>query len=528
MRKWMRWAGWAFFLVAAIVFVKRSLLGSQLFWDFPIIYTSSKAWLLGRNPYALDAVLPLWPPDAVTCVKYTPDVFLPVATPTSLIALASVAWMSPPAAVFAWIAGSLALLCGAVVAAGAMAGLKWENAVTGWFGGLILLSSPLEISFMAGQPAIAAMALLVLGAFAAMRESYILAGIFFAIGSCLKLQLGLPLVALFFFIPGKRRVGVTASLILCAVLAILLVKIQIDHINSLQGWFANIRSVAQPGGMDDFGLDNSERYHMLNFQLLFAAMFRNRTLVDLMSLGISLALAAILLFRMTQSSDKAIEKRAGIITPTPGRGRLDILRCLAAAAPLCLLPVYHRYYDAVMLIFTLAWVVRESVRPRPAPALAAGAILFFCFMTPMSIAPRLAEHLPVSANSMVNLFLIPFRVWALAALTLIVLFDDKPGTVKRSPTNRARTFLAGCFPHQCNLGEFIIAAKIRAPALGLFRTGVLVAREPAPIIPSPQSTAGANTFYFPFSQGIGMIRSHITQRYGQRNRHETPHRVYAH
>ncbi len=203
MRKWVRWAGWIFFLVAAIVFVRRSLIGSQLFWDFPIIYASSKAWLLGRNPYALDAVLPLWPPDAVMCVKYTPDVFLPVATPTSLIALASVAWMSPPPAVFAWIAGSVVLMCGAIIAAGAMAGLRWKSAVTGWFAGLILLSSPLEISFMAGQPAIAATALLVLGAIAAMRDRYLLAGVCFAIGSCLKLQLGLPLILLLFFIPGK-------------------------------------------------------------------------------------------------------------------------------------------------------------------------------------------------------------------------------------------------------------------------------------------------------------------------------------
>ncbi len=202
-------------------------------------------------------------------------------------------------------------------------------------------------------------------------------------------------------------------------------KIQIDHINSLQGWFDNIRSVAQPGGMDDFGLDNAERYHMLNFQLLFAAMFRNRMVVDLLSVGISLGLAVILLFRMTRSSDN-FEKRADIATFQAGPEKLDILRCLAAAAPLCLLPVYHRYYDAVILIFTLAWVVRESVRPRPWAALAAGVILCLCFMTPMSIAPRLAAHLPASTNAIVNLLLIPFRVWALLALTLLVLFDPKP------------------------------------------------------------------------------------------------------
>src|SRR5580698_2941103 len=101
-RKWIAWAGWCFFLIGVIVFVKRSLLVPHRFWDFPIVYTSSRAWLMGRDPYALATVLPLWPADSVPYVSYTPDVFLPVATPASLIALAPVAWMSPASASFVW------------------------------------------------------------------------------------------------------------------------------------------------------------------------------------------------------------------------------------------------------------------------------------------------------------------------------------------------------------------------------------------------------------------------------------------
>jgi hypothetical protein len=436
-RRWIAWAGWCFLLIGAVVFVKRSLLLPQRFWDFPIVYTSSRAWLLGRDPYALEAVLPLWPPDSVAYVKYTPDVFLPVATPASLIALAPVAWMTPAPAVFAWIAGSLALTCGAIIAAGAMAGIRWDSPAAGWFGGVILLSPPLQIGFLAGQPAVAATALLVLGALAAMRDRHLLAGICFAFGSCLKLQLGLPLILLCFFIPGKRRGAIYASLILAAVLAVLLVKIRIDHINSLQGWFANIRSVAQPGGMDDFALQNSERFHMLNFQLLFAALIGNRRLVDVLSVGSSLLLAMLLLLRMTRSSDNPAANRAGVAVLREAPARLDMLRCLAAAAPLCLLPVYHRYYDAVILIFTLAWAVRESVRPRPWPAMAAGVILCIAFMTPMSIASRLAAGLPASAETAVNLLLIPFRVWALLALTLIVLWDPEPWHSEPSPAGKS-------------------------------------------------------------------------------------------
>jgi hypothetical protein len=59
-------------------------------------------------------------------------------------------------------------------------------------------------------------------------------------------------------------------------------------------------------------------------------------------------------------------------------------------------------------------------------------VLCLCFMGPMSIASRFAAHFPASAGTIVNLFLIPFRVWALVALTLLVLCDPKPWHAQQS------------------------------------------------------------------------------------------------
>jgi len=423
MRFWIRQIRWLFLLISIFVFVERSLLPPGRFWDFPILYTSSRAWLLGLDPYALKSILPLWPPESVSYVLYTPDAFLAVATPASLIALAPVAWMTPASAIVVWAVVTVLLTVAMIAGACWLAELHWKDGVAPWLVGWIMLLPPLQIGLLAGQPSAAAGPLLVLGALAAARNRQVAAGVCFAIASCFKLQLGLPFLLLYFFLGGRRWVAAYGLALLCALCGIVLFKLQLDHTAWLQSWIANLRACGEAGGMNDFGLQNPERFHMLNLQLLLAGFIRNRTIVSVLGVAIGLVLSIFLFLRIREPRRSPPNALAPMGASSDS---LDVLRCLATAAPLCLLPVYHRYYDAVVLIFTMTWVVREfAAAPRAQPLLA-GLIICVCFLTPMSIAPRLADHVPPSAEVAVRLLIIPFRVWGLLALTLLLLLDPTP------------------------------------------------------------------------------------------------------
>src|SRR5439155_6377049 len=97
-------------------------------------------------------------------------------------------------------------------------------------------------------------------------------------------------------------------------------------------------------------------------------------------------------------------------------------------APLCLLGVYHRYYDATILMLTMAWAAANwnsaRARARAWPARVV-AIALLDFLLPVAALHNLLKkgYLPMWLDRSFawNLLAVPNHAWALLIIAVVSL-----------------------------------------------------------------------------------------------------------
>jgi hypothetical protein len=116
--------------------------------------------------------------------------------------------------------------------------------------------------------------------------------------------------------------------------------------------------------------------------------------------------------------------------------RRDLL-AIAVIAPLSLLVVYHRYYDAVLLAFPIAWALS---RWEAGERRLAAATLLLCadFLLPAQTALHEVQQrqilpLAVTDNPIWTSILMTQHVWALVLLVPVLLWH-----ATRTPEERRR------------------------------------------------------------------------------------------
>jgi hypothetical protein len=314
----------------------------------------------------------------------------------------------------------LAMIAMAVRWAGASPGSVAGLVVAGW----TLALAPLHSGVHAGHPTIWCVA----GAIAAIvvvetpgirsRTQTILAGALLGSAIAIKPQVAMPFAVYL----GLRRHGAVVWWAIGTAVALLFVSagwLQ-WHVGSawIDSWRETLRAVAAPGGPADYGPRNSTRTHLLNLQLLFAAFVSSRTAVTMLgfftaSLGGSVW--AYLLWRDTR-----------------GPQRIPPQLSAAALACLTLLPVYHRYYDATLLILVIAWVVyattcRSTMTPGGSARLVGSVAMMSVFFLPVAWVDNVARRgwvpVGISSSRMWEWFVVPHQVWALLFLTLLLLME---------------------------------------------------------------------------------------------------------
>jgi hypothetical protein len=200
-----------------------------------------------------------------------------------------------------------------------------------------------EAIFATGNTAGVAVALCVIGVWCIMQERFIWPGMFcMAVGLLIKPH-DAGLVWLFFLLAGGvYRKRALQTLVLTVVLGLpSIVWISEIAPNWMQELHTNLRLVSQPGGSSDPGpasaLNGKGPSMIINLQSDFS-IFRNDphfyNLASYLVCGTLLLIWAIITVRSR---------------PTSSRAWLG----LAAVIPLAILVVYHRPYDAKLLLLTL-------------------------------------------------------------------------------------------------------------------------------------------------------------------------------
>jgi hypothetical protein len=375
--------------------------------DFSAPYVGAKAWVKGLNPYSSSVFLSLWEqPAAQDSSKLGSS---GTRTPYPLTCLV----LLTPFAFFSWPTASavfgLFLSIAVVIALLLLSGLPElrESAWRKWlFLGLALALAPVHTGIGQDNVSVLSIVFMLLSFWSFRTQRPMLAGVCCGAAIALKPQLGLFLLFYYLLSRQWRAFGVSlASTFVIAVVAI--GRIHILGWSWLPAYLANNKqTLADP--VNSFTAENWRRFQMVNLQVLWYAVTKNPHAANFLALLVTLGLLL-----------------AGVLLLIKKEPSIHSIVGVSFLAMICLLPVYHRNYDAALLIFPLLW----SLSPAP-PQVHVHQRLALILMAPFAVpgawmlesmqnAGRLPHYL--TAAWWWDPVVMSHQVWALLLLAVLLL-----------------------------------------------------------------------------------------------------------
>jgi len=317
--------------------------------NFRPIFLASVAWGREQNPYAPASIRTVWSEvrgandqsvaelfDRTT--NGVPDFWNdtpPVYPPTSLVVVWPLTVLSWPAARVIWLGLNVLLSGLAWAAAVNLVGLRLTDWRALLLGAIWSQLGPFATCVRLGNPAAHAVALSVLGIWCGWKRRDLCAGALIGLAAALKPQIGGVFIVYFAVTRRFTAAGVSVALL---ALITAIGAARLAHVPWLESFRGNLQATSMAGATNDPSTANPKRWQMVNLQYPLHTFLDNRMLVTGVA-WIFTAAAGLVYLRLlwAAGSDRPEMLVAGI------------------PALLCLLPVYHRYYDALLMVIPLAW-----------------------------------------------------------------------------------------------------------------------------------------------------------------------------
>ena len=271
---------------------------------------------------------------------------------------------------------------------------------------IALALAPFQTGLATGSIVIVAVGLTAGAIWAARLEQNTLAGVLMALTIALKPQIGLPFL-FYYVVRRKWRLSVVAIALVTFLSAVAMIRLRVGGAPWMQSYLYNNKVLFAPGSLGDFTELNPLHFGLINLQVPVYAILGNRNIANMVAVLIALTMGLVWLFLVTR----------------PGSKRDELLE-LSALAVLSLLPVYHRLYDASLLVFPLAWgFVVFSGRLK---LLAKGTLLLILpFLVPGGSALEQLQHTShltaLQHSRWWTEAVMPHQAWCLFFLSLILL-----------------------------------------------------------------------------------------------------------
>jgi hypothetical protein len=392
-------------------------------WDFASVYSASRTWIHGGDPYDLPSVLATWHgmgPFSNRDVGY----FATVYPPNSLIVLAPFAALPLCAAMLAWLALTLTLLALQLAALADLAGLEWRDPRALLLFAASLASAPFQFGILAGQLSLPAISGCILALWCASRRREVLAGLLLGLACATKPQVAAPFL-LYYLLCRRWWVGGVAIFLSGTIFAAALVAMRMSHIDWLNGWERSIAITTRMGGVNDYGWAGDYRDEIMDMKILLVSVFHNSNLLRIAVDCMVLVLVVLYLrvFRRAPAND------------------LDELIMIAGLTALSLLPMYHRVYDAALLTTGFAWALAQIYGPLRRYAV---AMLFpmAIFLVPFDFTSTLGRHIRgfavIARSSGWQAVIAPHYGWGLLVLAIIIIWAVSARSADQSEAERIR------------------------------------------------------------------------------------------
>jgi glycosyl transferase family 87 len=330
------------FLACSAFFINRGPYRAIRFsttGDFSTVYAAARSWLTGTNPYEREALkielsragAPL---DIQRDQDINPSVYLPAAMPWA----ASVSWLTWIIANILWCLVSLTIfiwsvwkvLCYSALSTRA----KWIAASA------VLLFSPTYVGIYDGNPGVIAIGLIVGSICLAFEGRMLISGVTLGVATCFKPQLAI--CALGVLVLARWWKAIIVAIAVAAVSMTIGLVILEGSAERGRWWQSEQQNLAvsfEPGGQSDPAPRSVVAWQFLNAQTLSSYLSTDWRVYDV-AVWIGAGLL-ILTFLWTRKQQKRW---------TPWR---DAAFCSA----MTLIPTYHRYYDAQLLVLLLPFGV---------------------------------------------------------------------------------------------------------------------------------------------------------------------------
>lgn len=385
------------------------------FNDFLSPYVQSEAWTRGLDPYSQDNLVELWPAEARP-FPFVDDLKsgtlplkrgIPTAYPLpTLVVIAPIALLPWPIAQKLSLALSLLGFGVTLFSLLRLAGYHFDDTASYLFLTLAVAFAPFHSGLATGNIVIVVVGLSAAAVFTATSQRDSLAGLLTGVAVGLKPQIGL--VFFVYFLLKRRWKIVSFAIMMVSILAVIAVgRLAASHTSWVANYIFDSRMLFAKGSLGDFTESNRIRYGLVNLQLLTYIFLRDRARANACALIVAGIFAAIWIVLVRRRASK----------------RIDLLE-LSTLLVLSLLPLYHRFYEASLLVFPLAWSLKAlSNEWRRIAGVA--LLLMLLFLLPAGSMLEQAQH----ANWTVNLrtewwwayLVMPCQVWAILLLALACL-----------------------------------------------------------------------------------------------------------
>jgi len=317
--------------------------------DFALYYCSSVAWAEGSNPYAPGNLRDIAARSGGAPAALLDNAVSPPVTYVLLSPLALLPWRQAQGA---WLGLNLLLTAGMLWSLLRLADVRPGSARGVLLLALILGLAPLHTGLKHGQMALACTALLVGAIHARQVGREGAAGMLLAAAGLLKPQIVL-FFGLYWLCRKRWRAVLTAGAVAGIVTAVAFLRLHLAGVPWWPQWQENISRCFHGGYCDYAAPDHAHIF--INLQHPLYAIFGSREAATWIGWALTAALASAGLAAWWRTSD----------------GPRHELSILAFLAVVCLLPVYHVFYDAVTLVLVLCWAVSVWNTPLRPHALAA-------------------------------------------------------------------------------------------------------------------------------------------------------------
>lgn len=403
---------WLLIFLAAGEFLLRGpgryLPGPGNWNDLSQNYTASKLWLRGQSPADPRNFVELWRWEGHSRLDLD-DIRTHLAPPPGgLVVLAPLAALPWSIAKNVWLAILLASFAGTVWAMASTAGYRWHELRTLAFIAACLALAPFQTGIASGNTSILVIGLCALAIWTAHSHRDLAAGILFGVACAIKPQLGAFLV-LYYLVRRRWKLFGTAVACTCALTLIGALYLQLRAPSWIQDYLQNARGFVISNHIDDFTVANPSRFTLINLQVPFFSMTGSSKSANLLAFAIVAVLVSVWIYWVFRTEQRAPE-----------------LLSLGAISALALLPVYHRFYDAALLVVPLCWCVDNFIGPSKRIARVSLLCMAPFFVPGAAFLEQLAAIGRVPA-SVVQSFawdglLMPHETWALLMLFVVLLY----------------------------------------------------------------------------------------------------------